>query len=259
MVVWQGAYEGPKVVYFFVGSFLLFIYWIFKVLKDKESFRFARADLFYFLWLGTLLISSVLGVHPLDSILGGSYRHQGVLFFLSLWVLGKTTGLLKVDERKLFTKSIGIVVVVESLVALLQVLGGQTFWNHPLGTMGETNALAGYLAIASTFLSEKILILIVGLILLTTRSVSGIGAFLVAKFYTLSRYLKKRTLYILIIVLLGGLFVVGYHSILSSGAYLFAPKTSIAQIGQEDRLVIWRVSLDNIIQKPFLGWGCRKF
>src|SRR3989337_2411142 len=94
-ITFNHTFEGPKIQFFWIGSFVLFLLWIIK-LSSKIDSLIVKSDYYYLLWLTVLTLSSLLGVHPQESIIGGGYRHQGVIFFLSLWVIGKTISILEV-------------------------------------------------------------------------------------------------------------------------------------------------------------------
>ena len=87
LVMWGGFYEGPKVLYFLTGSFLICVFWLINIAKSGGFLKLGRKDLLYFFWIGIISLASLLGIHPLESFLGGSYRHQGVIFFLGLWLV----------------------------------------------------------------------------------------------------------------------------------------------------------------------------
>jgi len=147
LIVWGGYYEGPKVFLFLIIGFVLILFWIYRTLIQKKFFELSKVDFFYLFWLLTLLISSLFGIHPLESILGGSYRHQGVIFFLTLWLVYKTVQIFNKDEKRFLYKGIGFAVLAESVFVLFQFASGRLYFGKPLGTLGETNAVAGFLAI----------------------------------------------------------------------------------------------------------------
>src|SRR4030042_5657296 len=110
LFVWKFGYEGPKVFYFFLGSIFLSAYWIKRILGNFKAFAFTKADGLYFIWLLILTIASLSGVHPFESIIGGSYRHQGVIFFLGLWLVGKTISIVPAGDKKFLIKATAVVV-----------------------------------------------------------------------------------------------------------------------------------------------------
>lgn len=238
LVVWGGYYEGPKIIYFYGGSFLVFIFWIVRMLKYKKYFVFGRADIFYFLWLVTLLFASALGVHPFQSIVGGSYRHQGVLFFLALLVVGKSVGSLNTSGKNLLSKIIAISVLTESFILVFQYVSGSLYFGKPLGTLGEANAVAGFLGMGSYFVFENFPVFLLFLsfvAILISESRSGI--------LTVVPYLmkiKKSFWLILIPLLLLGVFGL---SVIKGFSFF------------ENRPTIWKLGIEKILQKPIFGYG----
>ena len=226
-VVWNQSYEAPKVVWLFSGSALLCLLWLTK-LRDKIPDILKTYDLLYFGWLLILIVASLLGVHPWESIIGGSYRHQGVIFFFGLWLVGKTIAILSGQSRRNLVKIIIFWTAAESLLALIR----------PLGTLGEKNAVAGFLAMAASFAPNYLLLLPVGAIaVLTSRS--GILAFLPV---AISRF--KRLPKILFVALIPiALFVF-------ISAEFYRPA-----LGVEDRRLLAKIAIGQISKKPLIGYG----
>ena len=237
-VVWGGYYEDPKILYFYLGSFFVFLFWIIRILKFKKNFTFTKADQFYLLWIIILLISSFFGIHPFESIVGGSYRHQGVLFFFALWVVGKTVWVLDKHTKKLLVKTIAASVITESLVLLLQYIFGRLYFGKPLGSLGDPNSAAGFLGIGSYFIFDAfpIMTLILPFILIfLTESRAAI--------LSLFPYLikiKKRLWLLLIPLMLLGIFELSTFK----GFSFF-----------ENRPTIWKLGIEKILQRPVLGYG----
>ncbi len=238
LVTWKGVYEGPKILYLLIGSVSFIVFWILRVLKHKKYFTFSKFDYFFLAWLLILSVSSLVGIHPLKSFLGGSYRQEGVIFFLALWLIGKTVGILDEGRRKLLIKSVGMVVLVESVVVLIQFFLGRLYFGHPLGTIGEANAVAGFLAIGSYFVFEsfpKIVLLIPVVAIIVAQSRSGILAII-----PFLGKIKKSFLAILIPV-----------AILS--LYIFTIGKGISPF--ENRQIIWKFGIGQILQRPVFGYG----
>lgn len=222
---WQGSYEGPKILWFLIGGVGLSIFWIYRIVIQKRSINFSKADLFYFLWLLTLTFSSLFGIHPFESIVGGSYRHQGVIFFLALWLIGKTVGILKKSQRKTLTKYLGVVILTESLIVI---------FGYPLGTLGEANAVSGMLAIGLYFVYKsfpKLYLILPIVTILLSHSRAGTLA--------LAPYLWKIRKYLLLILI--------------PVVILFSSGKGISYF--ENRSIIWKLAAQSILKKPVLGYG----
>lgn len=236
-VVWKTGYEGPKVAYFFFGAFCLSVFWIKKILSDLNSFELGKIDKIYFLWICTLLVSSIFGIHPLDSIIGGSYRHQGLIFFIGLWLVGKTISILDAAQKKFLVKAIAASVMVECVIVGLQILGGNLYFGKALGTLGEPNAVAGFIVIGSYLVLEYfpnlLLAFSVGAMLLL-QSRSATLAFL-PFFYKFN----KKLLIIASVTLLA--------------IVIFAMNKNASVF--ENRPLIWKLGISQVLQRPLLGYG----
>lgn len=231
LVAFNGVYEGAKVVWFLVGGFGLFVWWLIQK-RNAISKVIKPADYFYFGWLVVLTVASLRGVHPLDSILGGSYRHQGVLFFLTLWVVGKTIK---------FHKGLAWVIGLEAMIIIFQRLVGEGLVvGRPIGTFGEPNAAAGFLVLGMGFVANYLLLLSSFIAILLTGSRAAILAGLVilaSKFWKGS---KKAFLLVAILV----------SSMVFYKAFGLRPGSLF-----ENRIIYWDLGIKKIMERPWLGYG----
>jgi O-antigen ligase len=246
LIVWESFFEGPKVFTFLILGLVLSFYWILKAIKNKKIFVLEKKDAWFWAWLLILTVSSLTGVHPAASILGGSYRRQGVLLFLSLWLVGKTTQSLDVKKQKLLHKVIGLAVLTEALIVFYQILSGKLYLGKPLGTIGEANAVSGMLAIGSyfVFVSLPRLLSVIPLTAIAlTQSRTGILAALPNLFILIGSLGKKIKLAVSILII----FLTGTLFIYFSGLKGVSPF--------ENRQVIWPMAVQTIMVKPLLGYG----
>lgn len=246
-VVWNGSFEGPKVLLFLVMGLTLCLFWIFRILIKREYLKFNKSDYFFLVWILALLLSSIFGVHPLESVMGGSYRHQGVLFFLSLWLMKKTVDTLNPGNKKLLHKSIGVAILVQSLIVFIQFALGRTYFGKPLGTIGEANAIAGFLAIGSVFIFENFglyLLLPPVVAILLTTSRSGLLSFLPNTLFIFNNFSRKWVKIVLISLCL-----------ITSSSFLFFVSNQKTPSLFEDRVLIWDLGVRQFMGKPLLGFG----
>lgn len=257
-IVWPWMFEGAKILWFLTGGFFLTIFWLVK-LRTELPKVITKADFWYFSWLFILLISSLFGLHPSDSIVGGSYRHQGVLFFFTLWLVGKTISILPDKDKKLLAKGIGAGVIIESLIVIFQwpldtlFSLPMTVSGRPLGTFGEPNAVAGFLAVGASFLPRFAPLLLVLAAILVTQSRTGmlgfftvtIGLFIINREKVISWLTKEKVLTAisLLAVLVASGFVV-------RGAFMRRPASVF-----EDREMFWKLGWQKIGERPLLGYG----
>lgn len=237
LIYWKQAYEGPKIIWFLVGGLAFLFFWIIKIFKHSKGFSFTKVDLLYLVWLVILMVSSLIGVHPLESIIGGSYRHQGVLFFFLLWIIMKTIEVFTKDQKKLLMRFMGLVVLAESFIVLYQLASGRTYFGKPLGTLGEANSVAGFLAIGLYFIwarFRKFYLLIPTLSVLILQSRAGILG-LVPQFWPIW---KKYWL-------------VAIFAFLAVTFLSFSKPNDFF----ENRLTIWKVGLTQVADRPLFGFG----
>lgn len=262
------VYEGAKVVYFLVGSFVLFLIWILFG-SEKIGSRLNKTDYIYFVWLAVLVLSSILGVHPIDSILGGSYRHQGVLFFLSLWLIGKTIGILDKKENQLLIWGLSLSVLLEIVFVFGQKLLNYDLVNgRPLGSLGEPNAVAGFIVLTFPFLMQNLLklgfsqkvrfpiLIIVLLALIVCGSRLALIIYIFEVIYFLFQEQDKVLKYSFLvgIVLASFLSVYRNYQIRPVGFYKTQDYVN-GLIQFQDRFYYWQLAFEKVKERPFLGYG----
>jgi O-antigen ligase len=254
-----GVYEGAKVVWLWCGGFVLAAWWILRLLTH-QSFELRASDRWFLIWLGLLTLSSLFGIHPVESIVGGGYRHQGVLFFLTIFLIAQTVRLLTPGAKRLLGTVLAAGSIVESAYVLWQRYSLPQ--ERPLGTLGEPNATAGYLAIGIYWLlhgsfhwAVKVLalsLLIAGIV--ATESRIGLGAATIifgAYGWSLRADLLRRN-YLRAATVLFWAMIVALSSAVVFLAYIFATRpTSL----YESRPLFWRMAIDAIEKRPWFGYG----
>lgn len=245
-MTWGGFYEGPKILYFLIGGILLIIFWIYRILVKKKTFTFGKVDYLYLAWLLILLVGSIFGIHPIESILGGSYRHQGVIFFFTLWLIYKTVEISKSKEEKFLSRCLGVSVFLESVIVILQFVSGNLYLGKPLGTLGEANAVAGFLAMGYVFVFENFdstFFAIPIIAILIAESRSGILSLLPSLLILAKKInIKFKKIFIVSIIILGAVSIFFISRERESSPF-------------ENRQVIWKLGFQQILQRPILGFG----
>lgn len=261
LVMWNGIYEGAKVLYFFSGGFLVTAFTLIRWWQGKPL-TIAGTDKLYFLWLAVLLVSSLVGIHPVDSFIGGNYRHQGVLFFFALWLAGKNIGILTKNLKLLLVKLISVTLLAEGIIVICDYFFKFSNWRllgykGPLGTLGEPNAAAGFIALGLFFIitanrsgkfSEIINFLgisVTAVSLYLLNSVSGAVVFSEILAANIFKNYRQKLLLIFIAAVVPVSIFAGIYQ-----------KQSI-DIGQniETRQLIWKYSRVAILKRPLLGYG----
>lgn len=222
LVVWNSHFEVPKVFYLLIGSFFVLLF----LILNTNRISLYQRDYWYIAWLIILMISSFLGENAKVSILGGSYRHQGIIFFVCLWFILKFVELLNQKEKIFLYKCLSVSLLIESLIVIL---------GFKLGTLGETNAVSGLLAMGIFFILKsfpKWTILFPLIAIIVEFSKSG--------FLALLPFVFKKF---------------GYLFIALSIIILFIIKPINSNSRFENREVIWNHAVSIIKENPILGYG----
>jgi O-antigen ligase len=240
-IMLYGAYEGPKVFWLWIGGFFLSVWWIVRTLRSGFP-NVGAKEKWFLLWILVLLVASIAGIHPIDSLVGGSYRHQGVLFFFTLFLVWLALGVMTFKQKRVLGTLLACGVVGESIIILWQKI---TIWSaRPLGTLGEPNAVAGFLAIglfwvARSDFAKRVRLLLYILTLLgiaATGSRVGITTALIVTLGLASRRVMA---------------VVG---IIGIGLILFITQVRPPSV-YESRPLFWQLGIQEVIARPILGYG----
>ena len=235
LITWQGHFEVPKVFWLLSGGIFILTYFIFNIKK----LILTKKDKWYLLWLISLLASSYFGMDFKLSLLGGSYRHQGIIFFFCLWLVIKILELLNhkrsltslkqslpLRGKEFLSKGVGVAVLIEAILVI---------FGFKLGTLGDINAVAGFLAIGIFFVYKylpKYLIVLPLITMFINFSKSGFLALLPFVFS------KKYAFPIIILVVL---------------VFIIKPLNNLSIF--ENREVIWNHAVSLIKEKPLFGYG----
>lgn len=217
--------------FFLAGCVGIITFWILKLLRDSDSLKLKRWDTWYLLWLGLLLIASLMGENPSGSVLGQSYRHQGVVFFFGLWLVGKTVYILDAHSQNILVRWLGIGVLIEAVIVILQFAFGELHFGRALGTLGEANAVSLFLVMGASF-SYKIIALFASFL---TFSRAGILAALSA--------VRVKRWYILALI------------VLSASGYIFFVSQERKESFFENRTLFWKMGVESFVKRPILGYG----
>ncbi|MFZ3301130.1 MAG: O-antigen ligase family protein [Microgenomates group bacterium] len=222
LIVINYQFEVPKVFAFLILSFILTIV----LIINFKKITFYKWDRYYLLWLLTLLVSGLLGNDPVTSILGGSYRHQGLIFFFGFYLVIKYLNILTQKQKTTLYKYVAVSVLIEALFVV---------FGFKLGTIGEINAVAGFIAIGIYFVAisfPKLFLTVPIIGILINFSKSGFLALLPYVF-------KKINIFLIVSIVVV--------------AFIAKPINTNSQF--ESRGVIWKHAIEIIKDKPILGHG----
>lgn len=249
-IMLYGAYEGPKIFWLWIGGFILSGWWIIRMIRSRLP-KIDTGEKWFFLWILALLLSSIVGIHPIDSLVGGSYRHQGVLFFFTLLLILLTLKTLSLKQNHALRKFLACGVVIESLIILWQKIAG---WStRPLGTLGEPNAVAGFLSIglfwiASSDFSKRVRLLLYILTMLgiaATGSRAGIATACIVTLGIAWHGIRAKPL------IIAGVLVVGMVCLTLVSAITISRPRSV----YESRPLFWQLGVRQVMVRPILGYG----
>ena len=242
-----------------VGWRIFFVCRVARPHISTEKFRISKSARWFLCWIGVLGLASAVGIHPLDSFIGGSYRHQGVLFFFTLFLVSETLRLIGNSQRKLLYSIVGIGVVVESIFVLLEK--GLHWTDRPLGTFGEPNAVAGFLAIGLYWVATRknvsrwvhvLALCIIAAAIAATGSRTGIAASLIIfiglGIQSLQDHYHRA---------LQGGFILGALVFLCIGSVVMVRVITMSRAPSmyENRGLYWTVGFEEFMKRPVFGYG----
>ena len=257
-ILLYGAYEGPKVFWFWMGGFFLTIRWLFTLVKSKKVFLSTPGS-WLLAWVAVLSVASAIGIHPLDSFVGGGYRHQGVLFFFTLFLVAETLRLLTVKYKRLLVYMIGAGVVLESMVVIFQKL--LALYERPLGSLGEPNAVSGFLAIGLFWVFRMthipgrlrgVLGMVVLAAIVATESRTGLAvAVIVCAAAGIRQLLSVKQKVAKWFVVISGLLITG----IACGIFMAWIVVKRPVSNYESRPLFWKLGMRALAARPILGYG----
>ncbi len=240
-VTFGHIYEGAKIFVFWVGSFLLILYWLIK--KRAEFIKVLNKwDVWYWIWILLLVTSSIFGIDPMKSIIGGGYRHQGVIFFIALWLVGKSFHLISKKSKIIFNNYFIIAVILQCLLVISQKLFNFDLTNgRPMGTFGEANAVSGFINLGLFFSQNMYFVILIFFSNLVLQSRTGIIMFLIL----ITPLLFKSKKIFILLIMLSLIIVIGFS----------LDRKNSSQFKFEDRGVFNKIAFSAISKRPIFGYG----
>ena len=270
-------FVGPKSLYFLGLAEIIFLAYLFLAISSaryRPKFNFVTGALALFTLI--LIISSLLGADPSYSFWSKYERVTGLLMWLHLLAFFIVTSSVfkKRDWHRVFAVSI-LVAVLVGLAGLAARAGWDIFssLSRAGSTLGNSSFLATYLLfnafLAFYLFSQKkfkiysvIAFSIISLALFLSTGRAALvsffgGAFLLSLLWlAFTRQGKQK----LVGVILLTVFVLGSLGILflftQSGS--FVQQEFIERAGR-DRLIVWGMAWQGLMERPLLGWGPENF
>jgi len=210
-------YESPKFIVFATTVFILFVLNMKAIWKNIAS-KIDSVTISVFIFGGIVYLANLLGIDPRTSFLGSQIRHQGFITLLAgicLFLIARY------NNYKIYTRWILAGAFLVSVIAIWQGINVYIFHNLTIptyqgrivGTMGNPNSLAGYLAIVLPFVlfnKNKIIklvlsLMIVAVVILTDSRSAFLAVGFIFAVYGIRRILKlniSRIAKVFIIVLI---------------------------------------------------------
>jgi len=286
-----------KLYVFQIVAVLIFAIWLTLIIK-YPSYRPARNKLAIVaaVFIGLLILSAIFGFNISRSLWSSSDRGIGVIALLhfSVLTLVFAVGRPIVDWKKyleyLFWISVGM-----SFFVILQRLAPTLFYvangERPGGTLGNPQYLTGYL-ITNIFLGLWLIsrnvasvgkrysfvvgeaVLAVSFVLANTRgAIIGlvIGA-VVLLIYSAWRkllpfdirksvYRNWALIFLILLTVIGCVFLLTKGNTFWQKVPLFnrLAQTSLQDASTGNRIIVWKIAKDSILERPILGWGWDNF
>lgn len=277
----NAGFEHTKVLFFISSVSFMGICWLFCYKNDPLNYKFKlnKISLSASIFIGFLLLTSLLGEDPQMSLLGKYPYYQGWVTYLYLLLFS-----LLISSSRVAVKDIGIslglsslivsFVSLEQLASLFADKPVLTYAGRVVSTFGQPNLYSGFLllSIPFTFFTLKhsqkmlrifwaavIIINIWSIVISKSRAAILVLGFLILVFliYQLKGLIRKIILCLVVSTI--GLSLFG-SIFLSTGIYyqeFLALKESqfLIKNSPEKRYFIYQHIIDLIIKRPFLGYG----
>ena len=249
-------FELAKIILSFGGGFLLTFWLLINLNEKKFKSYWKKLEKTWFLWVGILFISTLINQSFPYGFLAGGYRHQSVIFFLLLGLFGLTIK-LNTKNSKPILKWATLVIIIETLIVYGQWLAIKfnfpilSYNQRPIGTIGEPNAVAGFLVLGLPILITSLqqpLIPIIAVIIaiLLTGSKAGVLAIL-AELIVFGFLWKKKLPYRRLLLIFSLIMIIAIGTL---GVYLERGESRF-----ENRWLIWNLGVKSFQEKPILGYG----
>ncbi len=281
------GYEQIKVFAFLVLVSIITTLWLADQSKHPKLYKFtySKIKIASIIFILILLLTSLLGVDPLNSIIGRPPYYQGFILYAYLLLFSFLVASYKLTPEDV-SKSLTVSSFFVSIVALKDLtlfkIFNQTislYDSRVVSTFGQPNFYAGFLLISLPFIfylafrpglvklkSWKFLGALTLLLSILSIGISGsrtsmVLAFL-AIFIIIIGYIniKIRILVVLISILV--LITAGYYSFINSSGLVFKeylqPSLNdqwLSHNSPEKRVFIWPVIFELIKKQPLPGYG----
>lgn len=250
------GYEHSKILFFIFLTSLSGFLWM------RKGFKWSGISKASGIFILILLITSLTGADPKTSLLGADPYFQGGIIYAYLWLFSLMVSSVQIEPKK-WVMALSLSSAIVSLVAIRQFVEisflGQfipTYAGRVVSTFGQPNFYSGFLLLTLPWIPRKgywwlvICLNILAIIVSQSRV-----AYLMLSILMLIWLIKKLTAKKLLVIASLSFF-------LQSGLLwnqIWEPASTInpdlTKVSVENRVYIWPLSWQLILQKPFLGYG----
>ncbi len=280
-VLGQG-YEQIKVLFFLAVTTFIGAGWIYRSAQNPARFKikFSALQIGLIIFLGSLFMTSAIGVNFQTSLLGNPPYFQGLIVYLYcyLWFLIVSTTPVKVKAFYLAWVLSSVIVAAIAVVQWVLLNGFQitipNYAGRVVSTFGQPSLYSGYLLLtlpmlivlvgqSARFLKKTYILAFVLITLGITVSQSrgaivlviGLLLLLVWNAFRQSSIKYGMVLGILLVLSLGIFITYKGEGLVHQEVVRPLVGTGIGQDGQERRAYIWLFITDIIQKKPITGYG----
>lgn len=269
------GFEQIKVAFFLISTVLCTINFLYLLSQNQLKFSLSRIKISSGLFLLALLITSLTGVDPWNSIIGIHPYFQGFILYFFLFLFSLMAATVKI-ELKSWALATAFSMSLVSLRAIdeflrIQILGQNipTYAGRVISSFGQPNFYSGFLLLSLPILyliikDKKFQVLalsavalsILAILISSSRAAASLLLILIS-FYLLT-LLKKSKSFIALSLL---------SVLLVLTAFSFAPALIQKELTQpqsrqwlidnspEKRYLLWPIITEFISKRPFLGYG----
>lgn len=271
----QYGYEQIKILFFIFSTSLIGLIWVNLLIQKKITIHWSLVKLLSFTFIIFLLLASLTGLDPVNSVVGHSPYFQGWVFYSYLFLFSLIVSSIGVNLKE-FTAVFLVSSLIVSAIAIKQYIEVNifhinlpTYAGRVVSTFGQPNFYAGFLLIILPFITsffEKNKKLVIATILFSVIAIlisqSRISILILA-IYLLILWILNLGRQRKILLVIGAILVTVISlTLFKVDQNLYIPEvinpTSqqwLINNSPEKRIVIWPVLIEQATKNLYFGYG----